>query len=1357
MARQTAAASKRRTARRTSATTGVGRSRAEVVQDALYRIAEAASAAHDMGEFYATIHGIVRELTYAENFYIALYDDERKTINFPYFVNQVDTDIPDPSAWAPFGSHFANESTAIVLRTGQTQHSPIERYRELLDAGEIAAVGAPGEDWLGVPLKVDGRTIGALVVLTYEKGLRYTDADVELVEFVAQHIGVALARARAIEETRERNAELAVINEIGQALAAQLDFDAIVELVGQRVSQIFATDTVTISFYDEASGMISVAYALDAGRRSYLPDRPFGQGLFSIIIRDKRPLLFGRASDADAAGAIWFGTRTESFVGVPITAGERVIGVVSVDDVRPFHFTDADQRLLSTIATSMGVALENARLFAETKRLLAETDQRAAELAVINAVQEGLAAELDMGAMYELVGEKVRQIFAADSIGLGIVDEIARTIAYPYAVLYGERSHEEPLVLGEGLSSIVVSTARPLRIGRLEEAMRLGGRAHDDERNESWLGVPIAAGGLVLGLIVLESEEPASFDEADERLLSTIASSLGTALENARLFDETRQRNAELALINEIGGALAAQLEFDVIVELVGERVRSIFDVRSIYVAMYDETTNLMTFPYDIDEGERFDRGAFELGPGITSTVITTGRALRLSTVEEQVAAGAVQIGGSDTQSWLGVPIPAGSRVIGVVALESLWPHAFSEADERLLSTLAASMGVALENARLFGETKRLLAQTDQRAAELAVINAVQEGLVAELDMAAMYELVGLKVGEIFAADTLYIGVVDEANATIRFPYEVEKGERYHTEPIPIGAGLTSRVVATGRPLRTGSHEEAARLGAIVVGTEVTESWLGVPIPAGDRVLGIIALEGGQRDAFSESQERLLTTLAVTLGVALENARLFAEIRQRNAELAVINEIGLALAKQLDLDAITELVGERVRTMFDARTIAISLYDAATGLTTTNYAVEEGERFYSEPMTLGEGLTSIVIKTGRPLITGTLKESEALGSVYIGGLHNESWLGVPILAGERVIGVVNIENLQQHAYDEADARLLGTLAASMGVALENARLFDETRRLLSETDQRAAELAVITSVQEGLAAELEMQAMYDLVGDKIRDIFDAQVVDIAIYDRVTNEMRFTYGIERGVRLEPLSMPLIGPRRHVVETRAPLLINENAMERVVELGQPGAVVGEMARSAVWAPLIAGDEVRGVISIQNLDREHAFSETDVRLLSTLAASLSVSLENARLFDATRRLLVETDERAKELAIINAVQEGLAAELDMAAMYELVGDKIQEVFDAQVVDISVVDRKAGLIRFRYTIERGVRFPDEPIGIIGFRRHVIETGEPLMIEEAFAEKAAEYGQPAILAGEMPKSAAFVPLTAGGETIGVI
>ena len=373
------------------------------------------------------------------------------------------------------------------------------------------------------------------------------------------------------------------------------------------------------------------------------------------------------------------------------------------------------------------------------------------------------------------------------------------------------------------------------------------------------------------------------------------------------------------------------------------------------------------------------------------------------------------------------------------------------------------------------------------------------------------------------------------------------------------------------------------------------------------------------------------------------------------------------------------------------------------------------------------------------------------------GEEPKAALFVPLIVGDEAKGVISLQNLDDaNAFGEAEIRLLSTLAGSLSVALENARLFAETRRLLAETDQRAAELAIITSVQEGLAQQLDMQAMYDLVGDKVQEIFDAQVVDIAAYDPPGKEIQFHYTIERGVRLPNETIPLMGFRRHVFETRQTLVINEDMADQTQRYGQTFVLAGEPAKSAVWAPLLVGDEAKGVISLQNLDRENAFDESDVRLLGTLAASLSVALENARLFDETRRLLAETDQRAAELAIINGVQQGLAQQLDAQAMYELVGDRVQEIFDAQVVDISVYDEEAGLIRFPFTFERGQRLPETTIPLIGFRKHVFETAQPLLVED-FPRQAPEYGNPPVIVGEPPLSALFVPLNVGDRVEGVL
>ena len=614
--------------------------RAERVQSALYRIAETAGTARDMAAFYAAIHQIVGELIYADNFFIALYDEARQRINFPFYRDEVDPDIPDPNVWEPFGEGNAAGSTAYVLRHGSPELMTTARLRKLAKTGEVRMVGAESLEWMGAPLKSDEKIVGVVAVQTYREDRTYDQADLDLLTFVAQHIGAALSRARAIGETRQRNQELALVNEVGAAVASQLEFDKIIELVGERIREIFGVETGYIALYDAETKMISFPYQFDKGE-------PFA--------RDAMPL-------------------------------------------------------------------------------------------------------------------------------------------------------------GTGLTSRVLLTKEPLRLGRNEEADALGAVVAGSADAESWLGVPILAGERVLGAIGLERMDRDAFDDADERLLSTLASSMGVALDNARLFNETNQRNAELAIVNEIGEALAKQLDFDAIIELVGARLAPMFGSPDMYIGLYDRATNTLSFPYELSDGRRVHGAPMELGDGLSSKLINDRRPLRFGTAQDQTAAGgfiatyAEDVAGSSTESWLGVPIMVASDAIGVIAFGATQRNAFSESDERVLSTIASSMGVALENARLFDETKRLLTETDERAAELAVINSVQEGLVEPTWRCRRCTTSSATRSAGSSMRSRSTSVSTTSQRDHRLPVLIDRGVRLPDEPIPISeSAMSSAVLDTGQPLLSGT------------------------------------------------------------------------------------------------------------------------------------------------------------------------------------------------------------------------------------------------------------------------------------------------------------------------------------------------------------------------------------------------------------------------------------------------------------------------------------------------------------------------------------------------------------------------
>jgi len=1326
----------------------VARENAEKVQGALYRIAELASAAQDMQEFYRAIHEVVGELMDARNFFIALYDEERRRFSWPYYVDELDPDIPDPNQWHEFGSREARSMTGYVLRRGEPELVDTARFKELSDRGEIEVIGVMTDDstWVGVPLKAEGRVIGALVVQSYTSDVRFSERDEDLLAFVGQHVGAALSRARAIEETRQRNAELALINSVQAALAGELEMQAIYDVVGDKIQEIFDAQGTAIAIFDETAGFVSYPYLLERGERLSADPQVLAGGFTKHVLDTREPLMINEnlAAEAERRGSfVVAGEEPKSLLFVPLVIGGRATGVVSLENFDREHaYDDADQRLLTTLAGSLSSALENARLVHETR-------QRNAELALINSVQEALAGELEMQAIYDVVGDKIQEIFDAQVVDIGIHDFAAGVTHFPYAIERGVRYPDEPRTIEESITTQeLLGTKAPLVIDDVNAWYAERGLPQQVIQGEpalSMLAVPLITGDEVRGRISLQNlDRTNAFSENDVRLLATLAGSLSVALENARLVHETRQRNAELALINSVQDALAGELEMQAIYDAVGDRIREVFDAQVVDIAIYDETSHLLHFPYIIERGERVYDDPMEL-IGFRKHVLDTREPLMIDETTPEVLeeyGNPKVLSGEPSLSELFVPLVTGGKATGVISLQNVdRTHAFGESDQQLLETLAGSLSVALENARLVHETR-------QRNAELALINSVQESIAGELDQQAIYDVVGERLREVFQAQVVDIAVLDETAQILRFVYQIERGVHFPNVTVPV-IGFRKHVMETRQPLAILEDMGGALVEygnpVTVTGEPSHGSAIFQPLVVGGRATGVMSIQHlDQEHAFDESDQRLLATIAGSLGVALDNAQLVHETRQRNAELALINGVQDAIAGELEPQAIYDAVGERIRDVFDAQVVQISMLDEASGLLRDRYLIERGERMEEEPWT-PSGFSKRVLDSRESLLVVENLESvsQQYGSEVVEGSEApRSVLFVPLVVGGKATGVLSLQNVdREHAYSESDQQLLETLAGSLSVALENARLVHETR-------QRNAELALINGVQDAIAGELDPHAIYDAVGDRIQEIFDAQVVSIRTLDVSTGLLHYPYILERGQRLQAEPSAPAGFSKHVLETREPLLVVED-MDAVAERYGSGITAGEDTKSVLFVPLVAGGRATGVISLENIDREHAFGESDQQLLETLAGSLSVALENARLVHETRQ-------RNAELALINSVQDAIAGELDSQAIYDAVGVRIRDVFDAQVVSIATLDEASGLVHYPYLIERDERLDAEPRPLAGFAKHVLEAREPLLIVENLEAESQRYGS-SVVAGEIAKSVLFVPLIAGGRPAGVI
>ncbi|MFN2417961.1 MAG: GAF domain-containing protein, partial [Candidatus Limnocylindria bacterium] len=1198
--------------------------RSERIQAALFHIAETASAAVDMPAFYSAIHETVGELMYADNFYIALYDDRRDMINYPFYRDEVDEDIPDPAVWEPLGSGMAAGLTAYLLRKGEPMLLRRDEQAAIFERGDAAFVGAANDDWMGAPLIADGRTLGAVVAQSYQRDRAHSPADLELLTFVAQHIATALSRARAIEETRQRNEELALVNEIGAALARQLDFSAIVDLVGERIRSIFDVQTGSVALYDATTNRITLSYTMEDGERAGSAAWDLGPGLASEVITSRQALRLDTNAEAEAHGALKFGKdEAESWLGVPILAGERVLGVIAIERIERFGFTESDQRLLGTLASSTGVALENARLFDETKRLLAETSQRNAELAVVNEIGAALAKQLDFGAIIELVGERIREMFDTNSIFIGLYDEAAGVVAFPYSIEEDEVLPMDAISFGEGLTSHVIRSKRPLRLGSSRESVAMGAVV-SGQTTQSWLGVPILAGDRAIGIIGLESLLPDVYTESDERLLGTLASSMGVALENARLFGETKrlltetdERAAELAIINSVQQGLAANLDMQAMYELVGDKIQEIFDAQVVDIGIYDVAAGTLAFPYTIERGVRLPELPILISEShLSQAVLETRELIYIHDVPEWLQQNDVSqsIQGEEPKSLVMAPMIVGGEVRGRISIQNLdRSHAFSESDVRLLTTLASSLSVALENARLFDETKRLLAETDRRAAELAIVNSVQQGLAAELDVQTMYELVGERASDVFDTQVVDIATYDRDTGIMRFPFTLERGRRLPVDERPI-MGFRKHVIESRAPLLI-THDLRAvglQMGQPdhIVG-EPARSAIFAPLLVGDEILGVISLQNLDREhAFDDRDVSLLTTIAASLSVALRTGRLIDETRRRVAELATINTVGEAISAQIEVEPLLALVGEKTREAFDADIAYVALVDEGGERIDFPYYVEDGRHEPQEPMAMGEGLTSRVLEDRRPLLLNHEEDWARLGRRGR-GTPARSWLGVPIMAGDRAIGVISIQStLHEGRFGESDERLLATIAANVGVAVQNARLYNETRR-------RAEEMAALAEVGREISATLELSVVLELIAERAKTLLSADTSAVFLPQPDGDQLRAIVALGRtaqAVLADAVTKGegIIGDMAMTGRAEVVNSTEKDARSMVI----PGTDEDEDDR-LMAVPLTVRGEVAGVLAVWRVIEAKPFTDSDVSFLVGLSRQAAIALQNARLF--------------------------------------------------------------------------------------------------------------------------------------------
>ena len=768
---------------------------------------------------------------------------------------------------------------------------------------------------------------------------------------------------------------------------------------------------------------------------------------------------------------------------VPLKVGTATIGCISAESTRADAFTAYDERLLTTVASQAAVALENARLYQETRESAARRD------VLHRASNEIAQASQDVEKVYVAVHRAAKKLMRADVFTIMLYHPEQNEIHGVYLFDQGKRLAEIKLPLGEGLSGQVVSTGKSILIADFLtqnkiKSIKIG---KSKARARSILAVPMRVAGQIAGVISAQSYAPDLYTQDDEVLLEMLAAYAGVAIQNAALFEKTHLHAMEMASISALGHTLAETANLDEMYRALVPVIYELLpDIAGMFVSLFDAKTNLIRCVCGHVEGrfiEHNDLPPMPLaapGEGRQSQVIHTRQPLIIGEMTDgPVSAVANTIVGDNSKpshSALFAPMISNNKVIGVIQVQSYTPQRFTEADAQILSLIANTASVEIQNARLLEDTL-------WRAAQLSQLNALGHELAGTLSLQNIYQIAHQYIHRFLVFAQFGISLYDPLRKNINPVFLVVNGEEVnlsglsfeHAERTWSQAGR-ARAISTASPviLNDATADAAAPLSPNLSAPADQTGGAAVYIPmvVDGLVIGLLEVESDRKDAYVNEDAELLSTIANQIGLSIQNARLFTQIEHQLQQLSALRTIDNAISSNTDLNTTLSIILDHVKSELGVDAADILLLRPET--MTLEYAASRG--FHADAiqrisLRLGEGIAGRTAMERKPKLIENLAEGQT-DFHYAGLLSAEQFVtyaNAPLVSKGQLKGVLEVFQRSLLKTDREWLSFLEMMANEAAIAIDNADLFNELQR--SNLDLTIAYDATI----EGWAQALELR------------------------------------------------------------------------------------------------------------------------------------------------------------------------------------------------------------------------------------------------------------------------------------------
>ncbi len=1211
----------------------------------LHAVAMAESTAGESDELLHHVTDIIGKTLYPDNCGILLLNKDGSALQPHSSYRGTTPENLSRSISVTAGISGRVATTRRPIRFGNVQEHP--------DYYEVTQ-GICSE--LCVPIISSGNVLGVLNIESKQPEA-FSESDERLLNTIAGGLATALERLRFFELEKKRQRDAETLREATSALTSSLELPHLYETILDSAHRLVHYDSASIHLEMDESLQIVAGRGLPEGSELVGKRYPLDE-TWDHLTTNRRPLILPDAQ-ADALFEKWDGAEyIRGWIGIPLIAHDKFIGLLSLDSRTPSAFSEEHATLLQTFANQAAVAIENGRLF-ETQR------RRRQEAEALREATASLTATVQFDELFEIILSTLAKLIPYTSASIELVDGDQAEIAAQHGLpqgnqMVGARYPYEHDKWGTGMwQPIIVADVR------LEERFT---KLPGSEYIRGWMGVPLIAQEKLLGYINLDSDKVGYFTEEHSALAQTFANQAAVAIENVRTLAEERRRTRIIEALADIANEITRTGEVDSLLETVAQRTLDL--LKASHVAIYllqDDNTTIRPATAQGTFSHEILSHVLKIGEGITGNIVRDGKSeiindttndpRRIRVPGTSDADGLVETMMSSALILRGKPIGA----INAWRLRS--EGLFNKSELNFLISIAHQTSVSMEAGRLFQEAVR-------HAQETAAIVEVGRDISATLQLDVVLERIGRYAKELLRADTSAVYLFEPAKQSLRVIAAFGKdAEELKNFSLQLGMGIVGSIALSKKGEIVNNTLLDPR-GVVVDGTQDDphEHIMAVPVLNKDELTGLLAIwRSGADQLFIPQELEFLASLAQQAAIAIENARLFQSEQRRREEAENLRVAATAITSTLEPGQVLETILVALQQVVPYDSAAIFQLEGEQVRVTAAKGFLENETLINRLFPANNQLFLDVKKNSRALILEDNRDSPYFEK-WAAAETVRAWMGVPLIARGQVIGYITMDSVVIGAFGEKDALLAQTFAHQAAAAIENARLFNETR-------QRVEELEVVSRVSVALRVAQDSQRILLVLIDEIQKSMGTDTAAIWLYDRGRAEL-----VQKASSGELAN--LHKPNFKAGEGIVGYVFESGKVHQSLEFSTDAKVSAENVEAfrkgwgGIAVPIRTTSETIGVLVVAMPDPQQ-IERHQIRLLRTIAEIAGNAINRSSLYE-------KSEEQVRRLTMLRELDTAISSSFDLRVTLDILIEHLLSKMGVSAAAILILDTESQTLTY-------------------------------------------------------------------------